>query len=111
VILAPVAKLSFADAQPLSWTATPDATHWNTYRGTLPRTGMGSRPNPYDHVCFESDDSADNGALISVDIQDPPPGAGFYYDVTGENACGEGPLGKDFDGTVRPLATPCPTPP
>jgi len=95
----------------LSWTEIPLATHYNTYRGTIPRSGMGSRTSPYDHTCHESDDSAGNGATVSTDGASPPAGTASYYDVSGGNSCGEGPLGKRSNGETRPNASPCPTPP
>ena len=94
----------------LSWSGIPLATHYNTYRGTIPGNAMGSRPSPYDHTCFESDDTAGNGATVSTDGASPPAGTAFYYDVSGEDSCGEGPLGQSSTGT-RPNASPCPTPP
>ena len=95
------------------WTATPGAVEWNAYRGTIPTGYMGSRlpGSVYDHVCLESADAASDGALLSSDVVDPPPGTAFYYDATEEKSCGEGPLGKDSAGNIRPNAAPCPTPP
>jgi hypothetical protein len=95
------------------WTPTPGAMEWNAYRGTIPTGSLGSRlpGSVYDHVCLESADAASDGALLSSDTEDPPPGTAFYYDVTEEKSCGEGPLGKDSAGNVRPNPAPCPTPP
>jgi hypothetical protein len=108
-----VEVVRFHNAVTLEWSSTPDATHWNTYRGTIPSGLMGSRPpgSQYDHRCFESDDSAGDGATIATDKDTPPRGTAFYYDITGEGQCGEGPLGSDSSGTVRPNIAPCPTPP
>lgn len=95
----------------VAWTASPDATEFNTYRGTLPSHMMGSRAQPYDHACFESADAAGNGATLSTDGTAPAVGTGFYYLIDGENACGEGSLGNGSNGNPRPNASACPTPP
>jgi hypothetical protein len=71
---------------------------------------MGGRVVAYDHVCFESDDSAGNGATQSTDATVPPPGEGFYYLVSGEWGC-EGSIGLASDGTPRTNFDACPTPP
>jgi len=96
----------------LSWSAIPGAVHYNTYRGSIPAGGMGSRtPEAYDHACFESADAAGDGALVTTDPDLPLPGTATYYLVSGENACAEGPLGASSGGAPRPNALPCPTPP
>ena len=105
-----VGGLTFTDKETLVWNAT-NATHWNTYRGTIPAGGLASRATPYDHRCFESADANNDGALTSIDLEIPAVGTGFYYDNTEETGCGEGPLGTDSDGTVRPAMNACPTPP
>ncbi|HYV20322.1 MAG TPA: hypothetical protein VFC25_14955 [Verrucomicrobiae bacterium] len=107
-----VSELDFTTQTGFGWSATP-AAEWNSYRGTIPIHYLGSRlpGSVYDHVCFESADAASNGPLGSSDAEDPPPGTAFYYDATAESSCGEGPLGKDSAGNVRPNPAPCPTPP
>jgi hypothetical protein len=110
-----VAPLEFKeDAATFVWPATPDAAHWNSYRGTIPPTMLGSRlpAGPvYDHACFESADAAGDGATLSVDRDTPRPGWAFYYGSSGESACGEGSLGRASSGVERPNLAPCPTPP
>jgi len=91
----------------MNWGPIPLADFYNTYRGTIPRTLMGSRPAPYDHGCFEKDDTQGNGATTSSDGTMPPAGTAFYYDNTGQNGCGEGPLGPNSSGTPRPNTAPC----
>jgi len=91
----------------MNWGPIPLADFYNTYRGTIPRTMMGSRPAPYDHGCFEKDDTQGNGATTSRDGTMPPAGTAFYYDNTGQNSCGEGPLGPDSSGNARPNTAPC----
>jgi len=105
-----VPTLDFLDYLILQWPQTPDASSWNTYRGTIPARYLGSRPpgSVYDHVCLESGDEHGDGPTISLDPSSPPLGTAYYYDITGENACGEGPLGMDSSGIVRPNARPCP---
>ncbi len=109
----PVGPLSHQDVSTFVWAPTADAVQWNSYRGTIPAPLLGSRlpASAYDHVCLESADAAGDGATTSSDPDIPPVGTAFYYDVTGEHACAEGPLGVDSAGAVRPNAAPCPTPP
>ncbi len=108
-----VPGLGLGDSQTIQWPATPDAAIWNTYRGTIPAKLLGSRlpGGVYDHVCFESDDAHGDGATTAIDNAAPPLGTAYYYDVTGENPCGEGPLGAASSGIPRPNPLPCPTPP
>ena len=83
------------------------------HRGTIPAATLGSRlPGlVYNHVCFESADALGDGPTTSTDTVKPAVGTAFYYDVTEEGPCGEGPLGKASSGAVRPNFLPCPTPP
>src|SRR5206468_10703624 len=55
--------IKFRDQTTVLWAPTPDASHWNTYRGTIPAKLLGSRPPGavYDQACFESDDSFGDG--------------------------------------------------
>jgi hypothetical protein len=108
-----VTPLTFADQTTFSWPATPAATHWNSYRGTIPAGMLGSRlpGTVYDHTCYESADANLDGPTTSIDSGGPPPGSGYYYEATHEGACGEGPLGSDWTGAARPNPSPCPTPP
>jgi hypothetical protein len=107
--------VSFADGITLQWSPSQDATSWNTYRGTIPTGLMGSRlpASAYDHGCFEPGDAFGDGTTTSGDAAIPPLGTGFYYFVSGENACGESVLGSGFSGagggtTAIPNASPCP---
>jgi hypothetical protein len=96
----------------LSWSAVPGAVHYNTYRGSIPVGGMGSRPaGAYDHTCFESADGAGDGSTVTTDSGILLPGTAAYYLVSAENTCAEGPLGASSGGAPRPLPLPCPTPP
>jgi hypothetical protein len=95
----------------LGWTPSSSADHSNTYRGSIPPNLMGSRPQPYDQTCFESDDAAGDGATTSRDSITPPIGWGFYYLVDSEGQCGESILGHDSAGSSIPNASTCPTPP
>jgi hypothetical protein len=111
-----VAPLEFkSDAATFGWPATPDAAHWNSYRGSIPPGMLGSRlpaaPSAYDHACFESADAAGDGATVSTDTGIPRAGFAFYYLVSGETSCGEGTLGHASSGVQRPNPFPCPTPP
>ena len=94
----------------LTWTATPGAFYWNTYRGTIPQNMMGSRgaAGPlYDQTCFEPADSHGDGPLVSNDTQNPPLNTGFYYLVSEVNGCGEGGIGRDVNNTAIPNSSPC----
>lgn len=106
------APLQFLSQTQFTWPATPDATHWNAYRGTIPAALLGSRlPGAeYDHLCHESADALADGALFSTDTVDPPLGAAFYYLETGEGPCGESVPGH-ATAVVIPNPSPCPTPP
>ena len=95
------------------WPASPNATHWNTYRGTIPGGLLGSRlpGSVYDQACFESADAFGDGATVATDAANPPLGAAFYYLMTGEGPCGESDLGHASSGATIPNASACPTPP
>jgi hypothetical protein len=96
------------------WDPTPDASAFNTYRGTLPVNGLGTRPaaSRYDHVCFEKGDALADGATRSTDLGVPTIGTAFYYLVSGRNdTCSpvlESGLGSDSAGNPIPNASPCP---
>ncbi len=108
-----VGVLQFTSASAIQWSRTPDASLWNTYRGSIPIGFLGSRPPGavYDQTCFESGDGGGNGATTAVDAAAPALGAAFYYLVDGEGACGEGVLGRDSSGAIIPNTSACPTPP
>ncbi|MCZ6697021.1 MAG: hypothetical protein O7A63_10840 [Acidobacteria bacterium] len=73
---------------------------------------LGTRPPDavYDHVCYESNDDHENGPTTAVDPAVPPLGTAWYYVVTEEGICGEGPICPDSSGATRPNDSPCPTP-
>jgi hypothetical protein len=95
------------------WPASPNATHWNTYRGTIPANMLGSRPaaSRYDQTCFESANAFGDGPTLTTDDAIPPVGRAFYYLVSGEGPCGESPIGHDSQAVANPNTSPCPTPP
>lgn len=105
--------LEWVDALTFAWPLTVGPKHWNTYRGTIPPGGMGSRlPGAeYDHSCFESADFLFDGATTSHDFSTPPLGWALYYATTEEVDCTEGPPGFDHNGVARPLIGACITPP
>lgn len=114
VALAEVPGLGFSQPVTVEWIATPAATHWNTYRGTIPGLGgLGGRPpaTRYDHSCFESADFMADGPTRSIDLADPPLGTAYYYLASEEGICGEGTLGFDSSAAPLPNAFPCATPP
>lgn len=114
VTFSEVTPIAFIDDDTLQWTPSPaGGPRWNTYRGSIPMLTLGSRLplSVYDHVCYESADAFGDGPTTSTDASLPASGTAWYYDVTEENDCGEGPLGSSSAGVVRPNASPCPTPP
>jgi len=108
-----VNTLRFSGAAMLAWSPAPFASHWNTYRGTIPPGLMGDpgRRDPYDHVCFESADLAGDGLTATTDFSIPAVGSGFYYVVSGENRLVEGPAMMDSSGLAHHPPSPCLTPP
>jgi len=111
IVLAEPSPAQFASNAVLQWPATPDADHWNTYRGTIPAGMLASRAAPvYDQICHESGDAFGDGATASTDATLPPVGTAFYYLVSGEQGC-ESALGHASSGAEIPNASPCPTPP
>ncbi len=97
----------FVSSNSLQWPPTGDASHWNTYRGTIPSTLLAG---VYNHVCFESGDAFGDGPTVSNDTASPSLGTAFYYLVSGEAGC-ESDIGHDSSGRSIPNALPCPTPP
>jgi kumamolisin len=108
-----VSPLQFSTAGSFNWPTIPAAAHYNSYRGTIPAALLGSRPDAtrFDQTCLESGDAFNDGATVSTDAANPPVGTGFYYLVSGEGSCGEGPLGTQTSGQPIPNSSPCPTPP
>jgi hypothetical protein len=112
ILLAEPGPVQFATDVSIQWPPTVDASHWNTYRGTIPEAMLGSRlPGVvYDQVCFESADVLGDGPTTSTDAAVPPLGTGYYYLATGEASC-ESLLGHASSGAPIPNSAPCPTPP
>jgi hypothetical protein len=113
VSLNEVTPVLFSTPATFDWPTTSGATQWNSYRGTIPTGLFGSRsPGAvYDQTCFESANALNDGATTSTDATAPPAGTGYYYLVTEESPCGEGPLGTQPSGLPVPNLSPCPTPP
>ena len=111
--IAEVDPVQFSSQTVLSWPVSVGATLWNSYRGTVPAGHLGSRlpGSPYDQTCFESGDALLDGPRTSTDTSNPPVGTAYYYLVTGEGSCGEGPMGTQSSGQPIPNSSPCPTPP
>jgi PKD repeat protein len=84
----------------ISWTAVPQASAFNVYRGHH-ATGL---PFIYNHACLESR-SPD---AASTDPEPPAAGECFYYLVSAWNVCGEGSLGVDSAGQLVPNPAACP---
>jgi photosystem II stability/assembly factor-like uncharacterized protein len=108
--LGTVSLLRLLDPMHVTWSTEPGAVSYNSYRGTIPDRGLGSRPpaSRYDQTCFEAHDAAGDGAVTSIDPGIPLLGTAFYYLASEAAACGEGPIGHDSNGTPIPNSAPCP---
>jgi hypothetical protein len=93
------ADLAFTDQQGLAWSASPGVSTYNVYRGTADGGAWA-----YDHACFVSGLTT----TAAIDAAIPPAGTASYYLVSGRNDCGEGSLGADSQGDLRPNPLPCP---
>jgi hypothetical protein len=58
--------------------------------------------------CGTENDADSDGLPDLEDVDPPPAGDGFVYQVTGENATGEGPLGPEGIQPPRILDAQCP---
>jgi len=107
-----VMSLDFISPTTMRWLPSPGASRWNTYRGTIPSGLMGNaaRPDPYDHICFDSADLVGDGPTTATDFHTPSPGSAFYYVASGENALLEGPAVEDSAGGSFYPPNPCLTP-
>jgi hypothetical protein len=105
-------SLEFVSSATMQWSPTPDAFHWNVYRGTIPAAMLGSRPPgaEYDQVCYESADALGDGPTTSTDVSMPAGGTALYYLSSGEAECESG-IGRASSGASIPNAAACPTPP
>ena len=108
-----VTGLLFTSLTVVTWSANQGAGSYDSYRGTIPAHGLGTRPPAgplYDQTCFETGDSNGDGVLVSTDPAIPPLGTAFYYLVSEVAACGQGPVGEDSNGTTIMNSSPCPGP-
>ena len=105
--------LRFDSQVTMTWSTSPGAVHWNTYRGSIPMGMLGSRAtgSVYDQVCFESADAFGDGATVATAAANPPLGRAFFYLTSGEGTCGESVIGHASSGAVIPNTSACPTPP
>jgi hypothetical protein len=85
----------------LSWQRGRQGHVSNVYKGTFTDSASWG----YDEVCFDGE----LPGTQSVDAADPPLGTGYYYLVSGRNVCGEGPAGRDGQGTDIVPAVACST--
>jgi hypothetical protein len=110
--IAPISLLNLLDDARLSWSAAAGSVAYNSYRGTIPQQGLGSRPAGarYDQGCLEAHDAAGDGPTLSTDPGVPPVRTAYYYLASEVVGCGEGPLGTDSNGTPIPNGDPCPAP-
>lgn len=84
--------------QTLTWSASATASAYNVYRGSI------TSPFSPTHVCLGPSIPAPRAGDPAL----PSLGGGFYYLVTGRNACGEGTAGADSSAVERPVPAPCP---
>jgi hypothetical protein len=88
-----------ADGETLRWVTSASANAHNVYRGDLPAgpsSGAGS--------CLQ-------GGIVpatATATEEPPPGEGFFYAVTGENGAGEGTAGFSGGMVERLPLVSCP---
>lgn len=101
-----VKKVNSALYLRLEWASAAEAIWYNLYRGTLDNLHQGI----YDHVADlpAGVGACDLAALSFEDTDDLTSPGKFYYLVTGENGCGEGPTGYDSAGARRPAGSGCP---
>jgi len=86
-----VANLAFIDKNNVSWSKfVNDAAFYDVVRANTPN-GFATA------TCAETNGSNSG----SFDSAVPAAGAGFYYLVRAENACGQGTLGRTFSGAAR----------
>ena len=105
--------LQFISSTSMQWPSSGGATHWNTYRGTIPAALLASRPlgGLYDHVCFESANALGDGPTVSTDAALPSAGTALYYLVGAEGVRCDTAIGHTSGGADIPNPAPCPTPP
>ena len=86
-----VPGLRFVDKQNLTWSRfVNDAAAYDLIRASTPN-GFGAA------TCVETNGSDGD----SFEPATPAAGGAFYYLVRAENACGQGTLGRQFNGTER----------
>jgi hypothetical protein len=96
-----VSGVTFAlNKQTLSWASALTATNYDAVRGALAALPVG--PGGGDEVCFDN-----LPGTSMVDGAVPVTGAGFWYIVRGESACGNGSYGQASGGSPR-ITTTCP---
>jgi hypothetical protein len=89
----------FTDPQTLSWSPSAGVSSYSLYRGSI-----AGEPLSFNHGCLQPS----LGAPTAGDSDLPESGGGFYYLISGRNACGEGGLGFTSGGQTRPIPSPCP---
>jgi hypothetical protein len=92
------ATVRFVDSDTLTWTRGAQGHVSHVYRGTF------STDFSYDETCFQ-----DSLALNVADDPAQPAvaGTGFFYLVSGENACGASAAGRDSTGQDHYPASAC----
>jgi hypothetical protein len=92
--------LRFVTPQSLQWedASAAGVFTYNLYRGAIQVLGTSYGD------CYQTG-LEQNSAVVA---EQPPPGSGWSFLVTGVNPLGEGPLGEDSAGQPRPNDSPCP---
>ncbi len=95
----PIDGLRFVSRDGLSWSAARGAVSYSLLRDALPSATVAIGDCLIGEIA----------ALSASDPQNPVPGSGFAYLVSGRSRLEQdGPLGNASDGTARTPATPCP---
>lgn len=92
------------DQVSVTWSGALEADWSNVYRGTLDSLW---NARTYDHAAGPGAGACDRNLLFLDDVDDLTDGNDYYYLVTGENPCGEGPTGFDSFNAPRPAGSGC----
>ena len=90
--------IGFPNKSLIVWDPVP-GIDYNVYRGTVAQL-----PGDYG-TCFAAGIPWSSSFVFDSDA--PPPGTIWTYLVTGVSAVGEGTMGTDSAGNVRPNVNPC----
>jgi len=97
--------VTLPDQNLVFWQQERPFTRFNLYRGNLSALADADGNGAADDYgpCLDPDDAS--GGFF--DSNNPPPGEGFLYLVTGIDSTGESSMGQASSGAVRPNLHPC----